>query len=425
MIHLHCTSGKSDYITDMESFDSFYHYIENLPGVSLLLEMSIYLLFGFFVAGILKLFISSEYIAKHLSNGGFWDTVKASAFGVPLPICSCGVIPVSEHLKKSGASNSSVISFLVSTPTSGVDSILATYSLLGPIFAIFRPVASFVGGVLSGNLVSIFTKNDKSEKPPESPHMCEADIAEHKSFREKTIMALKYAFFELVESTGKWIMIGLLLGAVISFAVPQNFIADYLSNKFVSYIAMLLIGIPMYVCATGSIPIAASLVMKGMSPGAALIFLIAGPATNTATIAFIAGRMGKKTVIIYLITIIIVSVFFAFLFDMIASHYGFDFSRAHSHSAIFPNYLKLISAIALLALIIRPYLKRRDKMDGEKFYISDITCSHCAKTIEEAVKKVEGVKDALVDVKKKELTVKGKYKREDILGAIRKAGYTA
>lgn len=393
-----------------------------LPGFNIFYSMSLYLLIGYFFAGVVKFIIPEEKIYNNLSDKKFSDVVKAAFFGVPIPVCSCGVIPLVEHLRRNGASKKATVSFLISTPTTGLDSILATYSLLGPVFAIFRPLSSFLGGILGGLLVKIFVK--EGEKT--DVEKCKIEKVEKETFKEKMISSLKYSFFELVESTGKWILLGVLLGTFISLIIPESFFKSYFSNRFLSYLLMMLTGIPLYVCATGSIPIAASLVFKGLSPGAALVFLITGPATNSATILFVLKKLGKKTLFIYLLSIIIISFISGFLLDLIIGDFNLKENFVmHKHN-MGVNYFKLASSLILLVLISRSYIKKiwRKKMEGYKIKVEDIMCSHCANTIEKSLMKVKGVKRVFVDVEKKEVYVEGDFKISEVFNAIRDAGYT-
>lgn len=400
-------------------------FIISLPGVSIFYSMSEYLLLGFLAAGIAKLFVSEDQIYKNLSDKGFSDIFKAAILGVPIPVCSCGVIPLVEHLRRSGASKKSIVSFLISTPTTGFDSIFATYSLLGPVFAFFRPISSFLGGLLGGTLVKFFVK-EEDVNTREKIEVCKVRDVERKNLKEKFLKSLKYSFIELVESTGKWIILGIVLGTLISYLVPETLFKSYFSNRFLSYLFMMLVGTPLYVCATGSIPIALSFIIKGISPGAALVFLITGPATNSATILFVFKRLGKKTLLIYLVSIFIISLVSGFLLDTIFKN--FDFMRnqiTHRHSENI-NYWKLFSSIVLIVLILRPYLIRiwRKKMEGKNFYVPDISCAHCANNIEKNVLKVKGVEKVFVDISKKEVYVQGEFDNEDVVNAIRDAGYT-
>jgi len=227
--------------------------------------MSPYLLVGFIVAGFLSFFIKKEIIFRHLGKPGFLSVFKAVLFGVPLPICSCGVIPPAATLHKSGASNGSVVAFLISTPTTGIDSIIATYGLLGGIFMFFRLAASVFIGLIAGIIIDVFQKNEKISK--------KTDFQRDFSCQELTpLEGLKYAFTELYASVAKWIFWGVLIGGAISYLVPDGFLSGKIGSRYLEYFFMLAAGIPLYVCATGSIPIVASLIAKGMSAGAGLIF---------------------------------------------------------------------------------------------------------------------------------------------------------
>ena len=263
---------------------------------SLLAEMAPYLLFGFSIAGILHVLLPGNRIGKYLSGNSLRSIVRASLIGVPLPICSCGVIPVAAHIKKQGAGNAPTLSFLTSTPTTGVDSIMATYALLGPLFAIIRPVCAFFAGTLAGIMVRFSEKEIKDIEKKENKDpcvICKIDTEHEHTLKEKTKEIFRYAFKVLLQDVGKWLVIGIVTGGMISYFISTDFIERYLGNPFLAYPIMFLIAIPLYVCATGSIPIAASLILKGMSPGAGLVFLIAGPATNTATLSFVGGNVPR------------------------------------------------------------------------------------------------------------------------------------
>ena len=396
----------------------------------LLNEMSPYLLFGFLIAGFLHILISKEKIYKHFAKNNLLSIIKASLFGVPLPLCSCGVIPVAAHLRKQGAGKSSTMSFLISTPTTGVDSIMATYALLGPLFAVIRPIAAFFGGILGGVINNLFIKKKENKKMTEniSCTVCEIDAPHVHTLKEKIIVMLKYGFFDLIESTWKWLMIGIIAGGLISFLVPDNLIEQYLGNPFISYTLMVLIAVPMYVCATGSIPIAASLILKGMAPGAGLVFLIAGPATNTATLSFVGGKLGKKSLIIYLLTIIITALLFGILVDYIWISSGKDINLLSAGMKMLPGWIKTSSAILLVLLIIKAMLHKHGKKitgTGMVFKVPDITCEHCVKTIYTALAKVKGIKDIRIDLKKKQVEVTGDMAKNLVISTIKKAGYTA
>ncbi len=326
----------------------------------LLLQMSPYILFGLFIAGVLHVLIPQEKIYSHLSKNNFTSILKASLFGVPLPLCSCGVIPVAAHLRREGAAKGPTLSFLISTPTSGIDSILATYSLLGPLFAVIRPLASLVGGIMAG-LLSAFS--DKEAKPLSSMDfactVCDITIPHLHSVTEKIERIFQYAFTDLLDDIAQWLMIGVAIGGIIAYLAPPALIERYLGNPLLAYPLMLLIGTPMYVCATGSIPIAASLILKGMTPGAGLLFLIAGPATNTATLSFVGGKLGKKALFIYIFTLFITALVFSFVIDLLWRFSGKNIILIAPGLKLFPLWLKSASAVILLALIGRVLLLKK------------------------------------------------------------------
>jgi uncharacterized membrane protein YraQ (UPF0718 family) len=311
-------------------------------------EMSPYLLLGFFVAGALSVLISQRFVEKHLGGRGTWPLIKASLFGVPLPLCSCGVIPVSISLHKHGASKGSTISFLLSTPQTGIDSIFATLSLLGPVFAIFRPVAAFLTGIFGGTLVNVF--NREKENPNHPSEKCTDECCNNSNKSSRIVRGLKYGFVILPRDIGGAMLIGLVIAACISALVPDDLFAEkLLGTGFLSMVVMMFLGIPIYVCATASIPVAAALILKGLTPGAALVFLITGPATNAAAFTTIWKALGGRTAIVYLFTVAISALGAGILLDMMFPALG-PSVRTHLHQ-MEPSVLGHISAALLLAVL--------------------------------------------------------------------------
>jgi len=330
--------------------------------------MAPYLLFGFFVAGILHAFFEASTIVRHLGKNDLMSVVKASLFGIPLPLCSCGVIPAAMMLRREGASRGAVLSFLISTPTTGVDSFFATYSLLGPFFAVYRIIASFFAGIFSGILANICAKEEKVSPDvakTECRFCCETERHAH-SVKERVKIIFTYAFGELIEDVGKWLVAGIFVGGAISFLVPTELLRSYAGHGWEAMIVMLIIGIPMYVCATGSIPIAAALLMKGMNPGAAFVFLVAGPATNAVGMTVIGETLGKRTLYIYLFSISFCSLLFGWLLDKLWGMLGIEISnQVMLHHNIIPNWLTVMSSVILLLLIlfnmlIKPMFRRAE-----------------------------------------------------------------
>jgi len=346
-------------------------------------EMSLYLIIGFLFAGLLHIFISPERIAAHLGGDDFTSIIKAAAFGVPLPLCSCGVIPAAMSLKKEGASSGATIAFLISTPTTGIDSMFATYSLLGPVFAVYRVLTALIAGIIAGIVANIFmplknkaggsTDNSgayyKINRQPIDESQCRTCCCKDKtSEREPADRrnssgliagsngALRYAFIDLLAGIVNWLIIGLIIAGLISYFTPPSLFENYLNSGFKSMLAMLIIGIPLYVCATGSIPIAAALMLKGMTPGAGFVFLFAGPATNAVTIVTIARELGKKGMVIYLSVICITGLIFGFCLDFLWDYLGLSVTsynmQIHNHSNGLLSFFKYSASVILGIFII-------------------------------------------------------------------------
>ena len=322
------------------------------------LEMSPYLLFGFFMAGLLSVLVSKQLVEKHLGGRGLWPVIKASLFGVPLPLCSCSVIPVTMSLRKHGASRGAAVSFLLSTPQTGVDSIFVTYALLGPVFAIFRPVAAFITGIVGGVMVNLF--GDSLENNSQQPQNCtdECCSCEHKS--NPVTRIFKYGFITLPRDIGRAMLLGLVVAAFISALVPDGFFADKLGTGIFPMFVMMLLGIPMYVCATASVPIAAALMIKGLSPGAALVFLMTGPATNAASIVLIWKIMGRATALTYLAAVAGCALLSGIVLDYIIT--GVTFANTAHHGWMMPRNIEYVSAVALFIVLIFAIIhKPKDK----------------------------------------------------------------
>ena len=313
-----------------------------------IVEMSPYLLFGFFVAGVLSVLVSQALVERHLGGRGLWPLLKASIFGVPLPLCSCGVIPVSMSLHKHGASKGSTIAFLLSTPQTGVDSIFVTLSLLGPIFAVFRPVAAFITGIVGGVFVDVFEPAENPEKHP--PKKCTDECCSGDKKTGKIIRGLKYGFVTLPRDIGVTMLVGLVIAAFISALVPDNFFAERLGTGIFAMVVMMFLGIPVYVCATASVPIAAALIAKGLTPGAALVFLMTGPATNAASFVTIWKILGSRTALIYLASV----AFCAMASGIVLDYFYFTPEMNHTehlHGWMLPEAVRYISAVVLLAVL--------------------------------------------------------------------------
>jgi len=407
-----------------------------MESIRLMEEMAPYLLFGFLFAGILKVFLPQEKVVRFLGKGKIKSVFNASLLGIPLPLCSCGVIPAAVSLHKQGANKGATLSFLISTPTTGIDSILATYGLLGAVFTVFRVITSFIGAVVCGSIVNLLFPPSKAPSLSTTSVVCSAcgEEGEHShSLIEKMGLILRYAFFDLVEDIGRWLLIGILLGGIISYAAPPSLISAYLGPGFMPMIIMLLVGIPLYVCATGSIPIAAALMLKGMSPGAALVFLLCGPATNTVTLTVIAREIGKKEVIIYLTSIVFSALTAGFVLNHIWHPGELKYVAA---SAMLPLWVKKTSTILLAFLLARSFIvklvrphkeKEVKEIMGEKLVIKipDMNCMHCVRSIKEALSSID-ITEVNINLGEKKVTLDASLasREEEILKCIRGAGFS-
>jgi len=269
--------------------------------------MASFLLLGFIVAGLLSVFISPAWLERHLGGHGLAPVFKASLFGVPLPLCSCGVIPVAASLKQHGAGRAATTAFLLSTPQTGVDSIMVTWTMLGPLFAVFRPVIALLTGLLGGSLVQAFVPDEHQSAADGKGLRGAGAVVDNRpvGWRARLQEAFVYATVTLPGDINRALLIGILIAGLIAAVMPDNFLSAYLGTGAVSIALMMIVGIPIYVCATASVPLAVGFIALGATPGAALAFLVAGPATNAATLTTISRVLGRRTMIVYLVTVAI------------------------------------------------------------------------------------------------------------------------
>jgi len=313
-------------------------------------DMAPYLLLGFLAAGVLHVFITPAFVRRHLGKKGFSQVIKATIFGIPIPLCSCGVIPVAASLHKAGAGKGATAAFLASTPQTGADSILVTYALMGPLFTWFRVFASALTGIASGLSMDLLTSEDTEDKQGES---CDEVIKVHSSIRQKFTTIIHHGFITLPSDIGGAVLLGLVISGALGAVVPHNFFADIIGQGFLGLLVMLIIGIPVYVCSTASIPIALSLIASGISPGGALVFLISGPATNAATFTTLWTILGRKATFIYLSVLAVCALSSGLLLDtMLSADAVMAFAPQHDHP---PTLTEQILAALLLALLLGGY----------------------------------------------------------------------
>lgn len=430
-------------------------------------EMSPYLLLGFLLAGVMHAFIPDGWYAKYLSGNTFRSVVNAAIFGVPLPLCSCGVIPTAMSLRREGASKGAVVSFLIATPQTGVDSIFATYSLMGLPFAVVRPIAALLTAVIGGTFVNLESVPATEATPqPDTSSSCHThhhaeDEAPHPTFGARILSALRFGFVEMMEDIGKWLTVGLVVAGLITVLVPDSFFAIFKDNTYLSMLLVLCISVPMYICATGSIPIAVALMMKGLTPGAALVMLMAGPACNVASILVVNKVLGKRTLVKYLAAIIGGSILFGFGIDHLLPREWFTdhLSNTHAHCHEVASWFEW-TCTAILALLLLNVLRMRlthqsacscghgdhchchdeescscadhqhdthcSHADQTRIYtVKGMNCNHCRANVEKAIRSVAGVEQVEVDLSSGTATVTGEnFLDEQIREAVDSIGYT-
>ena len=367
----------------------------------LVCEMAPYLLLGFLLAGLMHEFVPKSLSRRYLSGRSMKSVLWAALFGVPLPLCSCGVIPTAMGLRREGAGKGATIAFLIATPQTGVDSIVATYSLMGLPFALIRPLVAMVTAVMGGWLVNA-TDNEilavrSPQKHEEEHHGCccgEHHEEEHshdcccgkhhdeehpdcccgKHHEEKHSHgcccgehkrniwhrlgdAMTYAFVEMMGDIGKWLLVGLAVAGIITALVPDTWFAVFQGNSLLSILFVLLLSIPMYLCATGSIPIAVALMLKGLTPGAALVLLMAGPASNAASIVLIRKELGWRTLLVYLGSLVLGAVVFGLAIDLLLPEAWFTQAlHLTDHGCEEgPGLFSIVSTLVLALLLLNAF----------------------------------------------------------------------
>jgi len=350
-----------------------------LTAWNLLLDSSMYIIFGLLVSGALRVFLSPDTVARHLSSGPVRSVLKSALLGIPIPLCSCGVLPAAVSLKKQGANSGATTAFLISTPESGVDSIAISYALLDPIMTIARPVSAFITAILAGITENLFHKRTKQDQG--RPDLtCPVDACcdgvncdptahkHHHNFWDKIRVGVRHAFTDVWADIVGWFFLGLLLAGLIMSVFPQGIVDKYLGGGIYSMLIMLVIGIPIYICATASTPIAAAMIMKGVSPGAALVFLLVGPATNVTSLTVLLGILGKRATAIYLGMLATISVGLGLALDHVYKLLSISPDVSIGMAAdLVPGWLQLSGTAFLIAVSIKPlWIKGAKKLFKQK-----------------------------------------------------------
>lgn len=410
---------------------------------ALLCEMSPYLLLGFLLAGLMHEFVPGTLYTRYLGDRSLRSVVLAALFGVPLPLCSCGVIPTAMGIRREGASKGATISFLIATPQTGVDSIIATYSLMGLPFAVIRPIAALLTAVFGGALCNVLD-TDEAVSPAGRTHCEDGCCAQEnpsprRGIGARLLAALSYAFGEMMEDIGKWLAIGLVVAGIITAAVPDSWFVLFQDNTFYSILFVLAFSIPMYLCATGSIPIALALMLKGLTPGAALVLLMAGPASNAASILVVGKVLGKRTMLIYLASIIAGAILFGVGIDNLLPREWFT-HPVMQHAACHEDGIGLFSYICtglLLLLLVRalwPFghhhhhhheALSHGEARGVTYNIEGMNCNHCAENVRKAIASLEGVEGVEVSLREGKAIVTGSPDEAEVLRAVESIGFKA
>ncbi len=330
----------------------------NLLG--LVNDSSFYLVLGFLLAGLVRQFVSTENVVKHLGNSNLKSIFKAALIGAPLPLCSCGVIPAALSLRQNGASKEATLSFLISTPETGVDSIAISYALLDPIMTVFRPVAAVSTAIFAG-LMEKLSKQTPKEKTTVQRAECDCcESTGRDSMPRKLRASFEYAFIDFFGDIALYLLIGFLLAALVLSLVPAGLISDQLGGTgIIPMVIMLVLSIPLYICSTSATPIAAALILKGASPGVALVLLLGGPATNLVTMVSVGKFLGIRSLLGYLLSIIAMSFAFGLMLNFIYGMSGLTPQATMGQGAdLIPSYLKWTCTAFLLVLSLNLLVRK-------------------------------------------------------------------
>ncbi len=411
-------------------------------------QMAPYLLFGFVMAGLLSVWISAAWVERHLGGRGFKAVVKGALFGVPLPLCSCSVIPVSVSMHRKGAGRAATTAFLLATPQTGADCIAAMYAVLGPVFAIFSPIMAFLTGLFGGTLIRFFEGREERASGAEATASCVEEgggcgAAFKPPARGSLWSGLRYGLTVLPRDIGAALMAGVLIAGAMTAFIPRGSLEPYIGGGLFSILLLMAAGVPVYVCATASIPIAAGLIHLGASPGAALAFLIAGPATNAATITTLWKVLGRRSAMLYMVTVAMSAIGFGLLLNGLVTVTG---SRVpdlggHVHGGEAAAIRSDLWAILLLGVLAVSYIVTwRQKITARaeeaatvtptdqrvELAVSGMTCEHCANIVRKTLADQPGISSTEVDVDKGRVVVTGQtLNPESLVEMISSLGYSA
>nr|VFK55920.1 MAG: hypothetical protein BECKTUN1418D_GA0071000_103817 [Candidatus Kentron sp. TUN] len=390
------------------------------------------LLLGLLIAGMVHVFLPPGLIRRQLSASNATSAIRAALIGVPMPLCSCGVVPTAMGLRKEGASPGAAASFLISTPQTGVDSILVSAAFLGWPFALFKVVAAFVTGVFGGMLVNRFDNTPKAETGEQYPDP-EKGTAKHGEKGHKkgrSIAIVEYALFDLLAVIDVWIVFGVLIAAFIAILAPPDFLATFpWATGPGGMLLVLAISLPLYVCTTGSIPIAAALIAAGMPTGTALVFLMAGPATNVVTVGAVYRILGARVLLIYLVTVIVMSIGFGFGFDFLLGNTSPDQYMEHRYGFLDIGLTWILIGLLTFTIgrrLVLRITKNTSVLQAElTLQVSGMSCNHCVKSVQDALKSENGVDEATAELSSGLVHIQGKIvDARHLTAVVERLGYS-
>ena len=440
------------------------------------LEIAPYIFIGLTFAGLMHVLIKGNFIVDQLGKADIWSIIKAAILGIPLPLCSCGVVPTAMHLKRKGASNGATISFLTSTPQTGIDSIIPTFGMLGWFIGIYRPVTALIMGILTGAATNKFMLDEHPDEIEKTAQSCclncdcddpncthpshpwnrqqssgytcscstnESNLQDHehnphlKGARSGNIFVrfARYAYGDFIDDISTQLLVGIIIAGLITWLIPDGFFEQYGGKGLLGMIFMIIVGLPMYVCATGSIPIAVSLIMKGISPGAAFVFLVVGPATNAASLTVIASSLGKKVTAVYVCILTLGALVFGLLLNFFVVEFGILIEVKHHSNlmerTIILDIITVIFSIILLLSFWRKYIphkrKAKEEEKGEspmqRYKVEDMHCNHCVNAVQSVIDDLSGVKTVKINLSDKLVEVDGNMSEHQVIEAVKGIGY--
>lgn len=395
--------NKVEIISDAGNtvFSWIWNFLIEFWNISCL--MAPWVLFGFLAGGIIAVLVPERFIQKHLGGRGFLAIVKASMIGVPLPLCSCGVIPMSATLKRQGASNGTVASFITSTPQIGFSSVIPAWQVINPLTAIVKTIFAFVTGILVGTMVNFF---DTEKVVVKAAKVVETETAVVAKKKNKILEIFQYSFGTLMADVGGTLLFGLLISAIIALALPKDFAAEYVANSHWAKPLIFLVSMPLYVCTNAVIPIGAMFLMKGFSLGTVMVFLIAGPSCSAPMLATLWKIVGRRGTFIYLAVMVVFTLATGWALDVFAASTPVaSLTEAHYHGGSdtwFENLCALVMLGAIFFNMLKKYFRVETALSAGQgqilLQVSEMECGHCQQLVTDTLSAIDGVSDVVVDL---------------------------